>query len=648
MKAKQWTWQASWILAALACLISVAPVVASDMGMAAANQVDLNLYNDLLANWLYTRTGHNRGPSGPQHNLARDNILALFRSYGLSADLEPFTYSGRQGVNVVAVQPGTLYPNQVYIIGGHYDSVSNPGADDNASGVAAVLECARILSQYQSNYTIKYIAFDLEELGLYGSYAYVQMHPGENIRGMISADMVCYDPNTNNARIYGRTASNPIKNALAAAVAEYGQGLTTTILGQLDASDHAPFEQAGYQACLLIEGEVWNNPNYHTQQDCYDTPNYLNMPFAVKMTRSLCGWLVDAAGVQVIVNALKFEYPNGLPQYCSPAGGTRVRVEVIGVGSAVPQPGTGRLHYNTGGGWQDVAMTEVSPNVYDAFLPAAACGSEVLYYFSAQAVGGQVFTDPRQAPSASYAATAAYGVATVYENNFDTSPGWTISGGLWAFGRPTGGGGAYGGPDPTSGKTGLNVYGYNLNGDYTNNMPQYHLTSTPIDCTGAFRTRLHFWRWLGVERSRYDHAYVRVSNNGSTWTTVWENPDAETADREWKKMDLDISAVADGQPTVYLRWTMGTTDGGWTYCGWNIDDVSLTALDCTAPWLLGDMNCDGAVNFGDINPFVLALTNPAGYAAAFPDCNIMNGDINQDGYVDFGDINPFVSLLTNP
>ena len=625
-----------------------AGAVASDMGKAAADQVSQTSYDDFLANWLYTRTGHSRGPSGAQHDPARDHILALFQSYGLSAQLEPFVYSGRDGENVVATQVGTLYPNRVYIIGGHYDSVSNPGADDNASGVAAVLECARILSQYQTNCTIKYVAFDLEELGLYGSKAYVQMHPGEDIRGMISADMVCYDPNTNKARLYGRTASNPIKNALAAAITEYGQGLTPNILGQNDASDHAPFEAAGYQACLIIEDQVYNNPYYHTQTDCYDTPGYLNMPFAVKMTRSICGWLVDAAGVQVLINALKFQYPNGLPEYCSPAGGTSIRVEVIGLGTAVPQPGTGMLYYNTGGGWQAVPMTEVSPNLYDGVLPGATCGTEVRYYFSAEAVGGQVFTDPPQAPTASYAATAAYGVTTFYENTLDTNPGWAISGGQWAFGQPTGQGGAYGGPDPTSGHTGLNVYGYNLNGDYTNNMPEYHLTSTAIDCTGAFRTKLHFWRWLGVERSQYDHAYVRISTNGTTWTNVWSNPDSEIADTEWKAMEYDIAAIADNQPTVYLRWTMGATDSGWTYCGWNIDDVKLTALDCTPPWPLGDLNCDTLVDFGDINPFVLALTNPAGYAAAFPNCNIINGDINQDGQVNFGDINPFVLLLTNP
>lgn len=72
------------------------------------------------------------------------------------------------------------------------------------------------------------------------------------------------------------------------------------------------------------------------------------------------------------------------------------------------------------------------------------------------------------------------------------------------------------------------------------------------------------------------------------------------------------------------------------------DHVTVTVLR------RGDLNCDFAVNFGDINPFVLALTNPSAYAATFPDCDIQTGDIDANGIVDFGDINPFVRLLTNP
>ncbi len=181
----------------------------------------------------------------------------------------------------------------------------------------------------------------------------------------------------------------------------------------------------------------------------------------------------------------------------------------------------------------------------------------------------------------------------VYSFPMNTNPGWTTQG-SWAFGHPTGGGGAYGGPDPSNGYTDTNVYGYNLSGDYTNNMPEYHLTSTAINCSNLSSVSLKFWRWLGVEQLAYDHAYVRVSNNGSTYTTLWSN--GSTLDGgSWVQDTFDISAVADNQPTVYLRWTMGTTDGSWTYCGWNIDDVEIWGVQAgPAP------TCsDGILNQGE-------------------------------------------------
>ncbi|RKX29952.1 MAG: hypothetical protein DRP71_15800 [Verrucomicrobia bacterium] len=160
--------------------------------------------------------------------------------------------------------------------------------------------------------------------------------------------------------------------------------------------------------------------------------------------------------------------------------------------------------------------------------------------------------------------------------SFDTDPGWSTED-MWAFGQPIGQGGQYGGPDPISGYTGTNVYGFNLDGDYPNNMPERHLTSTAIDCSQLYSVGLRFQRWLGVEASAYDHAYVRVSNDGVNWFTVWSN-DSEITDSSWQAMELDLSSVADGQETVYLRWTMGSTDAGWQYCGWNIDDVEVWAI----------------------------------------------------------------------
>jgi C1A family cysteine protease len=168
-----------------------------------------------------------------------------------------------------------------------------------------------------------------------------------------------------------------------------------------------------------------------------------------------------------------------------------------------------------------------------------------------------------------------------YQWPLEEDPGWSTEG-QWAFGQPTGGGGQFGSPDPTSGYTGDFVYGYNLGGDYPGGMPEEHLTAGPIDCTGFVLTRLSFWRWLGVEVPRYDEALVSVSVDSQNWTVVWSNEN-EVTDSAWTPVDLDISAVADGEETVFIRWTMGETDLTSHYCGWNIDDIEVSAYDLIPP-----------------------------------------------------------------
>lgn len=193
--------------------------------------------------------------------------------------------------------------------------------------------------------------------------------------------------------------------------------------------------------------------------------------------------------------------------------------------------------------------------------------------------------------------------AVKHEWLMDTDPGWTTED-QWAFGAPQGLGGQHGGTDPTSGNTGVNVYGYNLAGDYPNNLPERHLTTSPIDCTNLYNVHLKFQRWLGVEEPAYDHAYVRVSKDGINWNTVWTNS-LEIADVSWNEQDINISAIANNQGTVYIRWTMGTTDEGWTYCGWNIDDVQILALDPASASDIGefDQKISLGLETGQPNPF---------------------------------------------
>jgi subtilisin family serine protease len=162
------------------------------------------------------------------------------------------------------------------------------------------------------------------------------------------------------------------------------------------------------------------------------------------------------------------------------------------------------------------------------------------------------------------------------EENMDEDPGWSTEG-LWAWGQPLGQGGEYGQPDPTSGHTGLNVYGYNLAGDYPNNMPStLYLTTPSFDCSEASSVQLGFWRWLGVENNYWDHASIDVSpDGGATWNSVWENGAVSLEGGSWEYVEYDLTPWAAGASAVRIRWGMGPTDTGWRFCGWNIDDVRI-------------------------------------------------------------------------
>ncbi len=214
-----------------------------------------------------------------------------------------------------------------------------------------------------------------------------------------------------------------------------------------------------------------------------------------------------------------------------------------------------------------------------------------------------------------------------YEFTMDSDPGWSTEG-LWAFGQPAGGGSHN--RDPNAGHTGENVCGYNLYGDYTSSMPAYYLTTTAIDCTDLIEVELRFWRWLGVEGNQFDHATVEVSNDGADWTEVWANPASTVSDYDWTQMVLDVSAVADDEPTVYIRWAMGPTDSGVTYPGWNIDDVEIRAVDVGPP-CFGDLDGDDDVDLADLAILLANYGTPSG--AEYED-----GDLDADGDVDLSDL----------
>jgi len=395
---------------------------------------------------------------------------------------------------------------------------------------------------------------------------------------------------------------------------------------------------------------------------------------------------------QFASNDLTFSFPGGVPQYLPRGTPTTVQVDVMSQFAAA-DPNSVRMYYRYhGGAYTEVTMTLVSGSRYQAVLPPTGCTSTPEFYFTATSVSGVNCVSPDCAPGTPYTAMVIGDNGVFYNQPLDSNPGWTVQG-TWAFGKPMGVAGDHGGPDPSAGHTGNNVYGYNLNGGYTNSMTEMHLTSTPIDCTGKSGVKLSFWRWLGVEQSNYDHAYVRVSNNGTTWTTIWQNGNTSLQDTTWTYQEFDVSAIADNQATVYLRWTMGTTDSSYTWCGWNIDDVqlfsnvcvdsigacclsdgscaALNEYDCAAgagayvgdatacapgacapPVCAGDGNCDGVINWRDIDYLVAGQNdNTSAWQALFappgPSCGFANVDTNGDGHVNWRDIDPFIALMNS-
>jgi hypothetical protein len=240
------------------------------------------------------------------------------------------------------------------------------------------------------------------------------------------------------------------------------------------------------------------------------------------------------------------------------------------------------------------------------------------------------------------------GPQLIYSFPMDADPAWDVTpGSEWQFGQPAGqGGDSYGNPDPASGATGFNVYGVNLDGDYSTEVGgPYYLTAGPLDLTDATSVLLKFQRWLNTDYEPYVYATLQVSADGSAWTTLWQNGGSEIADSIWLPMEHDISSVADGESNVYVRWGYQVGQGGaWPYSGWNIDDIEIRGIVAVP----GDTDGDGDVDLDDYGIFAMCLEGP-NMGAAPPGCSDQEFaacDLDEDNDVDLSDFGGFQRACT--
>ncbi|WP_433167318.1 M20/M25/M40 family metallo-hydrolase [Kribbella sp. CA-247076] len=237
-------------------------------------------------------------------DFAADRMVAL--GYGIARTT--VTVGGGQSHNLIGDRPGSG-GGGVVLITAHLDSINHPGgpaatapgADDNGSGSAGVLELGRLLSTRSWKHDVRLILFGGEEQGLFGSKQYVaSLPPAERsrIRAVLNMDMIA-SKNTAvpTVLLEGAQVSSGLMADLATAAATYTGLKVETSLNPF-ASDHVPFINAGIPALLTIEGADSANGHIHTATD---TLNFLDWALAAEILRmnvaALAGWLEPVGAV---------------------------------------------------------------------------------------------------------------------------------------------------------------------------------------------------------------------------------------------------------------------------------------------------------------------------------------------------------------
>jgi hypothetical protein len=257
-------------------------------------------------------------------------IADTLSSLGYSMSEHCFEDGGRRFSNVIATRSGTRYPEKRVIVLAHYDTVSiSPGADDNASGVAVLLELAAALSSLSFEKSIQFIGVNLEEnardcdagTGTRGSGALASFarEQGWDIEGVVVLESVAYagDDVVQKApagiplqvpevgdfiAVIGNEESKGLVSAFGRAIERHRLPLpflslvvpgNGEMLPDTRRSDHAPFWDNGYRAIMVTDTTNFRNPHYHQASDTLET---LNLPFALQVCRAAGSVLMELAG----------------------------------------------------------------------------------------------------------------------------------------------------------------------------------------------------------------------------------------------------------------------------------------------------------------------------------------------------------------
>lgn len=469
---------------------------------------------------------------------AQNWIAQQFEDLGLSVEIMDFQMSGSASDNVIATLVGTTYPDEYVICGSHYDSYANgggaPGADDNASGSAAVIEIARILSQYTFDRTIVFCTFSGEEYGLYGSEAYASRcaDEGMNIQGYFNLDMIGY-----------LQSGSPIHTDLiypssAQELADFYTDVCATYLpdfivgpGALSGgdSDHTSFNNNGYMGIFPFEDSDNYSPYIHTPNDLVG-PSFNNEEQAVVFTKA------TLASVVTMANRLN------PPQNLVALPGDQM-VELNW--SPLPDASVFNIYRD------DVLIGNTNENIY--IDNAVVNETQYSYYITAIYTDSGEESDPTNLVYATPMPPLTLPLLIDFENG---APYWEVNQN-WGLSTVAS-------HSPTHSLT------ESPTGQYDDSeLSQAALRPFSLDL-GYTTAEVSFWNKYNLE-SGYDYMYFEITTNGSNWTTL------ETFNGNQNIWQLQSYSLDNylGESFVQLRFRF-TSDVGVTEEGMFIDDFAIT------------------------------------------------------------------------
>ena len=262
-------------------------------------RISIENLKEHVRNIHFDRNPYDRHPELEQ---VAQYIQGELSKIGLEVKEDLFQWEGKTYKNILAVKEGKASPDRVVILGAHYDTVpGSPGADDNASAIAVLLEVARNIEKISLGSTLKLIAFGLEEYGYVGSLHYAERarKRGEQIYGMISLEMVGFtgprqdyppymDPKyypavgdfigivgNENSKALLEVVRRTFKTQMPQLPSEFllvpGNGVG---MEEVRLSDHSPFWDHGFPALLVTDTAFLRNPNYHLPSDTIETLDF--------------------------------------------------------------------------------------------------------------------------------------------------------------------------------------------------------------------------------------------------------------------------------------------------------------------------------------------------------------------------------------